>query len=317
MSPGPSSQLPPNAQRGNGPADLLAAAGEGLAASFPGLMAQAERVAQTVAQGVHGRRRPGQGDSFWQYRHFDQGDSSLRVDWRRSARSDALYVREMEWEAAQSVWLWADQSASMRYASGRNRQTKAERAALIAMATAFLLDHAGERFALMDGAMRPGIGRPALARVAEGLARAPDPDAPGLPLAQALPRYAQAVWIGDFLEPLDGLANRLGALSERRVEGVLLQVLDPAEETLPFAGRVRFEGMEAEGSYLATRVEALRAPYQQALAAHKKGLGEIARRAGWLHLVHRTDAGPEQAVMALFLALGDNAAMTGRGRGPG
>jgi len=297
----------PSLPESHGPADALAAAGEGLAASFPGLMAQAERVAQTVAQGVHGRRRPGQGDSFWQYRNFDQGDSSLSVDWRRSARSDTLYVRETEWEAAQSVYLWADRSASMRYASGRGRPTKAERAALIAMAAGFLLDHAGERFALMDGAMRPGIGRPALARLAEGLARAPDPAEPGLPLSQALPRHAQAIWIGDFLEPLDGLAARLGPLSERQVHGILVQVLDPAEESLPFAGRVRFDGMEGEGSYLATRVEALRTPYRAALAAHKKGLGEITRRAGWLHLIHRTDTGPEQALMALFMALGNGA----------
>ena len=295
-------------------ADDRAARAERLAGGFPGLMAAAERVAQTVAQGVHGRRRSGQGDSFWQYRPFESGDSSLSIDWRRSARSDALFVREMEWEAAQSVWLWADRSPSMRYASRKGLPEKAERAALIAMAAGFLLDYAGERIALMDGSMRPGIGRVALARIAQGLCAPIDAGEVGLPLSQALPRHAQAIWVGDFLEPLDGLAARLGPLAERGVRGVLVQILDPAEETLPFAGRVRFDGLESEGSYLATRVEALRGDYRRALAAHKAGLGEIARRAGWLHLTHHTDQGPERAVMALFMAIGAGSAGDGGAR---
>lgn len=284
--------------------DALLGQAERAASAFPGLMPAAERVAQTVAQGVHGRRRSGQGESFWQFRPFDERDSSQSVDWRRSARSDQLFVRETEWEAAQSVWLWADRSASMDYASAKALPRKAERAALLAMATAFLLDHAGERFALMDGGMRPGIGRTALGRLAEGLCAPPGAAEAGLPLGQRLPRHAQAVWFGDFLEPLEEIAARVGAQSGRQVRGVLVQVLDPAEESLPFTGRVRFEGLEREGAYLATRVEALRGAYRGALGAHRKGLEDIARRAGWLVLVHHTDRPPEQALMSLYLALG-------------
>lgn len=284
--------------------DALLARGERAASAFPGLMPAAERVAQTVAQGVHGRRRSGQGESFWQFRPFDAGDSSQTIDWRRSARSDQLFVRETEWEAAQSVWLWADRSASMRYASARGLPTKADRAALLAMAAAFLLDHAGERFALMDGGMRPGIGRLALGRLAEGLSAPMREGEAGLPLAQRLPRHAQAVWFGDFLEPLEEVAARVGAQAGRQVRGVMVQILDPAEETLPFTGRVRFEGLEREGVYLATRVEALRGAYRGALGAHRRALEDIARRAGWLFLVHHTDRPPEQALMSLYLALG-------------
>src|SRR5919198_4393785 len=85
--------------------------GEQLAATLPPLLVAAERVASTVAQGVHGRRRVGQGDSFWQFRQYEPGDSAARIDWRESAKSQRLYVRETEWEAAQSVWLWRDGSS--------------------------------------------------------------------------------------------------------------------------------------------------------------------------------------------------------------
>ena len=90
---------------------------EQTAAALPPLLVAAERVAATVAQGVHGRRRVGQGEAFWQFRQYQPGDAAARIDWRESAKSQRLYVRETEWEAAQSVWLWRDASASMDYSS--------------------------------------------------------------------------------------------------------------------------------------------------------------------------------------------------------
>ena len=86
---------------------------EELAAHLPPLLVAAERVAATVSQGVHGRRRVGQGETFWQFRRYQFGDSTQLIDWRQSAKSQPVYVRETEWEAAQSVWLWRDGSPSM------------------------------------------------------------------------------------------------------------------------------------------------------------------------------------------------------------
>ena len=96
---------------------------EQLAATLPPLLVAAERVAATVAQGVHGRRRVGQGETFWQYRHYDLGDQPQSIDWRQSAKSDTVFVREMEWEAAQSVWIWRDASASMSCAKAGTATT--------------------------------------------------------------------------------------------------------------------------------------------------------------------------------------------------
>src|SRR5256714_10721107 len=92
--------------RGRASSDALRDRAEQAAAVLPPLLVAAERVAVTVAQGVHGRRRVGQGETFWQFRQYQPGDAAARIDWRESAKSQRLYVRETEWEAAQSVWLW-------------------------------------------------------------------------------------------------------------------------------------------------------------------------------------------------------------------
>jgi uncharacterized protein (DUF58 family) len=103
---------------------------EQLAARLPPLLVEAERVATTVAQGVHGRRRVGQGETFWQFRQYQPGDAPQRIDWRESAKSQRVYVRETEWEAAQSVWLWRDGSPSMNWTSTKLLPTKEARARL-------------------------------------------------------------------------------------------------------------------------------------------------------------------------------------------
>src|ERR1700683_2825875 len=120
-------------------------AGRTLAASMPRLILEARRVAATVIHGLHGRRRAGPGENFWQYRRFTSGEPAARVDWRRSARDDHLYVREQEWEAAHTVWIWPDRSTSMNFASPLVRDNKLHRTLVVAMALAEILVEGGER----------------------------------------------------------------------------------------------------------------------------------------------------------------------------
>jgi uncharacterized protein (DUF58 family) len=276
--------------------------GEQLAARLPPLLVAAERVAATVAQGVHGRRRVGQGETFWQFRQYEPGDSAQRIDWRESAKSQRLFVRETEWEAAQSVWLWRDASPSMDYASVKGLTTKRERAELLLVALAALLVRGGERATLLGSGLPPMTGRVMLGRIAS-LVERPAPGAPSLPAFEALPRYAQLVLIGDFLSPLDELRAAVARFAAAGVRGHLMEILDPAEETLPFEGRVRFEGIESADQVLISRVETVREEYGERLAAHRAGIAAIARAHDWSFLAHRTDRPPHTALLTLYNAL--------------
>ena len=279
--------------------------GEELAAAFPPLLVAADRVASTVAQGVHGRRRVGQGETFWQYRRFEYGDSPQQIDWRRSARSDRLYVRQTEWEAAQSVWLWSDASASMRYRSRRELPEKQERAAVLSLALASLLTRGGERIALLDHPEPPATGRAVLDRITHAILHdmAGDPPESELPAPPPLPRYGTVVLIGDFLLAEDRLLDFLSGIAARGVSGHLLQVLDPAEAQMPFRGRTRFRGLEAEGELLVGRAESLRGAYLGRLEELQSALATFARRTDWTFTTHLTDSAPEPALLSLFTAM--------------
>lgn len=289
-----------------------------LAAALPPLLVEAERIASTIAQGTHGRRRVGPGESFWQFRRYVQGDATARIDWRRSARSEHVFVRETEWEAAQTVWLWRDGSASMRYRSALAPVEKIERASLLLLALAVLLVRGGERVALLGAGAPPASSQLAVRRMALALedvdARA-DPKT-GLPRDAALPRHARLVLIGDFLDPVEGLSDMLRREAAKGVRGHLLQVLDPAEEDLPFAGRTRFAGLEGDGEFLVRRVEDLAEAYRRRMAARRDALTRIAHSAGWTFAAHRTDRPPHSALLALHGALSGGSGPFARGSRP-
>jgi uncharacterized protein (DUF58 family) len=278
---------------------------EQAASVLPPLLVAAERVAVTVAQGVHGRRRVGQGETFWQFRQYEPGDAATRIDWRESGKSQRVYVRETEWEAAQSVWLWRDASTSMAYTSahyvaGAEWPTKRDRAELLLVALASLLVRGGERLTLLGSGVPPMSGRIALSRVAELIER----DRPeSLPVFEPLPRAAQLVLIGDFLSPLEAVNTAIARFAAAGLKGHLLQVVDPAEADLPFEGRVRFEGVEEQDELVISRVESIRNDYSERFQHHRNGLAALAAALGWTFGFHSTDRPPHLALLALYAAL--------------
>jgi uncharacterized protein (DUF58 family) len=261
-------------------------------------------VANTVAHGIHGRRRAGTGETFWQFRQFQGSDAATLIDWRRSAGSDTLYVREREWEASHTFWLWPDVSPSMDFRSHLAPVVKRDRALVLTLAAAEMLVRAGERVALL-GLTPPLASRKATSRLAEALAANEASEAlkASLPPKARLSRFSSAILIGDFLDPPDEIARRLNEMAEGEVQGHLVQVLDPAEETLAYEGRVEFRGPEGGERWVADRVETLRESYQQRLAEHRARIEEAARRVGWSFLVHHTDRPAAEPLLTLVMRL--------------
>jgi MoxR-like ATPase len=290
----------------------LRARGEEAAAALPGLLLHAERLAATVILGNHGRKRAGMGDQFWQYRPAQPGDARRAIDWRQSGRSDGHFVRETEWQAAQTLMLWVDDAASMRFAAG-DRPSKLRRAQTLALALAVLAVRGGERVALANLPEPPRGGRAALSRMADALMEAgPDgahgsdgahgPDW-GAPRPRVMPMGARAVFLSDFLGDPAPLTEALAAAADRGVRGVLVQVLDPEEEAFPYDGRTVFESMGGTISFETLKAGRLREDYLGRLAARRDLLADLVRRTGWHLQFHHTDAPAEPALLALYAAL--------------
>jgi uncharacterized protein (DUF58 family) len=270
-----------------------------LASLVPPLLLEAERIAQTVRQGVHGRRRTGVGETFWQFRDYTAGDPATRIDWRQSARTERLFVREREWEAAQNMYLWADASGSMRYASRKDIASKAERAQVLALALADLLLRGGEKAVWLAKEPISVSGRAALERIAAQVDVIGTSMPPKLPLA----RHAHILLCSDFLMPPDELRNLIQRYAAINLKGVLLHILDPAEEDFPFDGRLEMFGCEDEAPLLLPNAGALREAYRARMTEHKQTLMQYARSAGWFYVPHVTTSPAADALLRIYQSL--------------
>jgi uncharacterized protein (DUF58 family) len=275
---------------------------EQIAAGLPPLLVAAERLASVISLGVHGRRKSGMGENFWQFRRFQAEDASTAIDWRQSAKSQHLFVREREWEAAEAIWLWRDGSTGMRFKSDFSDTTKIDRASVLALALGSLLIRGGERIALYGDGRAPSTGRGALNRIAHELIERQNDEA--LPPDAPVSKNSTFVWFSDFLSPLGEIETTLRRLARAGLSGQLVHIIDPAEEDFPFEGRTRFESPAGRQSEIFGRVETMQGAYRARFRAHAETLRDLSRRLGWGYLAHRTDKRPEVALVALFEALG-------------
>jgi uncharacterized protein (DUF58 family) len=258
-------------------------------------------VAQTVRHGVHGRRRAGSGETFWQFRPFLSGEPSSSVDWRRSAREERAFVREREWEAAHTVWIWFDRSDSMQFASSLAPVSKIDRAALLALAFADLCVRGGERAGLL-GLTRPLATQGVIERFAEAIAtdeRLRGPSQAALPPALPAAPRSMVLMIGDFLSEPEDVARAIRAVSAEGAIGELAMIVDPVEETYPFSGNTEFLHPAGSLSVLIPRAQNLRDAYLARLVAHRDTIREICARSGWGMSIHRTDGSPAEMLLAL------------------
>jgi uncharacterized protein (DUF58 family) len=276
---------------------------EGLGGALPALIVAAEHLANSVLAGAHGRRRPGPGAEFWQYR--PAAETPGRIDWRRSARGDDAFVRQTEWQAARAVSLWVDPGAAMGFTSAREREAKGDRARLLALALGLLLLRGGERVGLAHPDHAPRAGRSRAGRLAQALAEAAEAQEHGAPDLRATPPGGHAVLFSDYLGDLAPLETALAIAEERNLRGLIVQVLDPAEEAFPFDGRTRFESMSGHLVWETLRAGDLRAAYRQRLAARKDRLAALARHAGWQVTTLHTDQAAAAGLLWLYHALGD------------
>lgn len=284
------------------PTPTLRERSEAEASRLPPLLARAEQLAGTVLLGEHGRRRAGLGDDFWQYRPVQIGDSRRMIDHRRSARGDMEFVREREWQIAQSVMLWVDQGASMRFSSQAGLATKADRARLLALATAIVLLRGGERVGLTGATLPPRRGNMQILRLAEAFAQEDAQDyAP--PEHRAMIPHSRAVFLSDFLGDMAGVTQALTKAADRGVSGVLLQVLDPEEEQFSYQGRTIFESVGGTLSFETLKAGDLRARYLDRLAARRDELQNLARVTGWQLGLHHTGDRAQSALLWLYRAL--------------
>ena len=267
-----------------------------------GLLLHAEVLANSINAGEHGRQKVGFGDDFWQYRTFENGyDSARDLDYRRSAKQDQDFVKQVEWKTQQCLHIWVDPGASMRFSS-KGFVKKHRRAVILALALAIAAEKGGELIALCDGTLQPSKGRAQILRLAESLEGEVEEDYS----AGTMPQFskgASALLVSDFFADLQWIEDALARAVDKRVRGVLLQLLDPSELQFPFRGRTIFQSVLGSVEHKTLQAGDLRSVYLERMAVRQDRVRKLAEMADWSFFCDDGTQNPKKVVSNLHFLL--------------
>jgi uncharacterized protein (DUF58 family) len=264
--------------------------------------------AKVVVEGfLHGlHRSPYHGFSveFSEYRHYSPGDEPRYLDWKLYARTDRYYVKRFEDETNVRCYLLVDLSRSMAY--GSLAYDKAQYAKTAAATLAFFLARQRDAVGLITFDERiqeylPARFRPGhLHRLMMALEQAPSGTSTNLAspieqIAATVRKRGLVVLLSDMLAPLDLLEQNLGYLRSRGHEVVVLQVLDPAEQSLKWDQAAVVRDLET-GRRLYVDPVAAQRDYHQRLTAHLDTLRQICAKRSIDYSMMTTDQPLESAL---------------------
>ena len=258
----------------------------------PNFLIKAQEIAQTILMGTHAHKKTGSGESFWQYRNYQAGDRPQDIDWKRSAKSDTVYIRQKEKQTPQSVFIWIDENASMSFSSDKKQDTKFETAQTLCMALCILFERSGEKTSLLH-AGRPGHGAKHLQDIANQISTLDcEGDTEEIALASYagnLSANAQCILISDFWQPIEAIEKTVSTLRSKTNAITMLHICDPAEITLPYKGHTVFRNFAGGERIKIPNVSDIQKEYQERIQEHLRALAQLAQKNRWRYHRHQTD----------------------------
>lgn len=267
------------------------------AAQLPAMHMRAEKAAMHAVHGVHDKRKSGGHEKFWQYREYADSDRPQDIDWRQSAKGDHIYVREKEYQTPQSFYFWCARHAGMNFQSSSALYSKLQAAQILSLGLAILVQRSNEQIGFL-GMKRVGHSTAMIDLIGQ---RLQEDDKAALPEG-IIPAHSMPVLCGDFLSPMDAIADSLAAYQERCAHLTLIQVLDPAEIALPYSGHVVFEGLGGE-QHSIDNVGAVRDAYRERMRRHLQSVQDLCTEHGWTYCFHRTDTAPSDTLFDIWQML--------------
>jgi len=270
---------------------------EKLTLQISNLLIKANNIANTVWEGMHNRNKAGVGDSFWQFRKYEYGDPAHLIDWKKSAKSYDTFIKEKELYTLQDIVIWRDTSKSMNFSSNKQIEPKIYRANLLTLALTIIFSKSGENIVLNGFNSKLSHGKEVINFIANQITSKIKESFLSRPNIDEIKNNSDVILISDFLNDIKYTEEIIRKLSSRGINGNIIHVLDPAEKTFPFKGRINFNGLEEEESILIGNAESIKNNYKKAITAHCNKVKKIALSYSWKYYMDITDNSPESSLL--------------------
>ena len=262
---------------------------EELSNKIPSLYVKADRIANTIWEGMHNRNKDGLGDNFWQFRKYEYGDPAHLIDWKKTAKSNETFIQEKELQTLQNFVIWRDTSRSMDFRSSESIDTKLYRANLFTLTLTIILSKSGENIVLNGLKSELLKGGNAVNFVSNQINEKVTDSFKSSPNINEIKNNSDVILIGDFLNNINETEKTIKELSNRGINGIIIQILDPAERFFPYKGRINFNGLEGEKNILIGKAESVRNDYKKAIKIHIEKLEKLTTSYSWKYILDNSD----------------------------
>ena len=262
---------------------------EELSNKIPSLYVKADRIANTIWEGMHNRNKDGLGDNFWQFRKYEYGDPAHLIDWKKTAKSNETFIQEKELQTLQNFVIWRDTSRSMNFRSSESIDTKLYRANLFTLTLTIILSKSGENIILNGLKSELLKGGNAVNFVSNQINEKVTDSFKSSPNINEIKNNSDVILIGDFLNNINETEKTIKELSNRGINGIIIQILDPAERFFPYKGRINFNGLEGEKNILIGKAESVRNDYKKAIKIHIEKLEKLTTSYSWKYILDNSD----------------------------
>ena len=262
---------------------------EELSNKIASLYVKADRIANTIWEGMHNRNKDGLGDNFWQFRKYEYGDPAHLIDWKKTAKSNETFIQEKELQTLQNFVIWRDTSRSMNFRSSESIDTKLYRANLFTLTLTIILSKSGENIVLNGLKTELLKGGNAVNFVSNQINEKVTDSFKSSPNINEIKNNSDVILIGDFLNNINETEKTIKELSNRGINGIIIQILDPAERFFPYKGRINFNGLEGEKNILIGKAESVRNDYKKAIKIHIEKLEKLTTSYSWKYILDNSD----------------------------
>ena len=276
---------------------------EELSSQISTLHIKANRIANTIWEGMHVRNKDGVGDNFWQFRKYEYGDPAHLIDWKKTAKSNETFIQEKESQTLQNFVIWRDTSRSMNFSSAENIDTKLFRANLLTLALTIILSKSGENIVLNGSDSKLLKGSEAVNFISNNINKQINNNYISTPNIDEIKNNSHVILIGDFLTNLEYTKKVIKQLSNRGINGIIIHIVDPAEKSFPYKGRINFNGLEEEQNILIGKAESVRSQYKKAIKLHFDNLEKLAISYSWKYFLVPSDSDANISIFNICNAL--------------
>jgi len=280
--------------------DLLKASDQ-YASVLPKIIFDSAMLSRNIIEGLHASRFSGKGEDFWQFKEYRQGDGLSSIDWRKSAATNKILVKQKENETAKTIYFYFDKTKSMNFKSEKKIRNKYQIAVLLTLTLSRIFLKNRENvfhFKTYKSIVKCSSNLSSFTKsflFEENYIRFPD--------KSLIANNSICFIISDFLYDIKKLKNYLINLKQKNISGFLIQILDPLEINFNIKENLILKDLETNAKLKVDESKKYKDFYDKKLNELHNNLKDLCQITNWSYLIHDTSKNIKLTILEIIKSI--------------